>query len=132
MKKFALIAFAVFSFKHIEAAGVPVSQLPINGSGTPVTISISSTTLTKVPSSQTSGRFGIYLSVPSPNTGVTGFYGDCVSTPLANTIRPIEISTGTGRVASDYFPMREDVCLWLISLNTAVSAQSVHYQEVKY
>lgn len=108
-------------------AATPVAETPINDFGTPVTISISTSTLTKVPSSQTSGRFGIFLDNPATNNArVVGFFGNCTSTAVASTIRPIEIAQATN---STYFPMREDVCLWLISLNT--SAESIHYQEVK-
>jgi hypothetical protein len=112
-------------------AGVPVVESPINGYGTPVTVAIASGTLTKVPTSQTSGRLGVYVSLPQGNTGMVGFLGDCTSTAIASTIRPIEISTGTGKLPDHYFPIREDVCLWLISLNTNVLTQNMHYQEIK-
>ncbi len=130
MKKLILGLLVVGFCKSLKAAPL-VAEAPINGSGTPVTVAISSTTLTKVPTTQTSGRMGVFISVPTPNTGVTGFYGDCTSTAFANTIRPIEISTATGRFPNAYFSMREDVCLWLLSLNTATSSQNIHYQEVK-
>lgn len=113
------------------AAGIRVSESPIADYGTPVTVSISSTTITKVPTSQLSGRFGIYISNPSTNIGdVAGFFGNCSSTALASTIRPIVIST-RNVVGMDYIPMREDVCLWLISIPTTAASQSIHYQEVK-
>jgi len=129
MKKYLLSAPFLFLFLYSHAAAPLVSEAPINGYGTPVTISISGVTPTKVPSSQTSGRFGILVNVPSGNSGVAGFYGNCTSTSLANTIRPIEISTGTNKVPYGYFPMREDVCLWLVTLGG--SSEDIHYQEVK-
>jgi len=111
-----------------------VNIAPINGVGTPVTVAISSTTLTKVPTSQTSGRMGIYINVPS-TWSVVGFMGDCTSTSLASTIRPLEWSKTTINVGPSidpsFMPIREDVCLWLISLNTTASSQNIHYQEVK-
>lgn len=117
----------------IYAAGALVVESPINGYGTPVTIAISSTTLTKVPSSQTSGRVGIFISNPASNpvTPMAGFLGNCTSTALANTIRPIEIATSSSTTTNRYFSMREDVCLWLLSLDTTASTRNVHYQEVK-
>lgn len=104
----------------------PVAEAPVKSYGTPVTISIDNSTLTKVPSSQTSGRIGVFLDVPATNTGrAVGFYGNCTSTALASTIRPIEINPGTN---STFLPIREDVCLWLITTHSA--PESVHYQEV--
>jgi len=127
-----VIAVILVFFVGILCYGAPISaEAPIIGFGTPVTIAVSSTTLTKVPSSQTSGRMGIFVSLPQLNSGMVGFYGDCTSTSLASTIRPIEISTATGMSPSRYFSMREDVCLWLLSLNTATSSQNLNYQEVK-
>ena len=129
MKKF-LFAGCLLMCGYVQAAPL-VSEAPINGYGTPVTISVSSTTFTKVPSSQTSGRMGVFVSLPQGNTGMVGFYGDCNSTSIATTVRPIEISTATGMFGFGYFSMREDVCLWLLSLNTNVSSQTLNYQEVK-
>lgn len=130
MRKVFLFIACFCLYGSLRAA-FNVAKAPVLGSGTPATITISSTTLTKVPTTQTSGRYGFIISVPSPNTGVAGFYGDCTSTANASTIRPIELSTGTGRVPYGYFSAREDVCLWLISLNTAVSGQTIHVQELK-
>lgn len=113
---------------HAFAAASLVTETPIKDYGTPVTISISSSTLTMVPSSQVSGRIGVFIDNPATNTGrIVGFFGNCTSTALASTIRPIEISPGNN---TSYFPIREDVCLWLITTNTA-AAENAHYQEVK-
>lgn len=128
MKKFMLLGVVLFLNVCVYAAA-PVSEAPIKGYGTPVTIAISSTTLTKVPSSQTSGRIGIFLDAPYSNVGiVSGFFGDCTSTALAITIRPLEFTPGN---SSAYIPIREDVCLWMVSLDTTSATSNVHYQEVK-
>lgn len=132
MKKFLFAVGLVSVLCSIgHAVGPLVVEAPINGYGTPVTIAISSTTLTKVPSSQTSGRLGIYISNPSTNGGdMAGFLGDCTSTALASTIRPFVIDNSSTTV-SQYISMREDVCLWLLSLYIGASTQNAHYQEVK-
>ena len=126
MKKI-IFTLAVLGLAGICHAATPVAEAPVKDYGTPVTISISTSTLTMVPSSQTSGRIGIFLDNPGTNNArVVGFYGNCTSTALASTIRPIEIAQATN---STYIPLREDVCLWFLSLHT--SAESIHYQEVK-
>lgn len=132
MKSLSFLFYVFFGFVGVcYSAGALVVESPVSNYGTPVTLSISSTTLTMLPSSQTSGRVGVFLSLPQGNTGMVGFLGNCTSTSLASTIRPIEISTATGMNAFKYISMREDVCLWLLSLNTNVSAQNINYQEVK-
>lgn len=132
MKKICLFfILTICLYGKLFCAGVPVVEQPINSYGTPVTVAISSTTLTMVPTSQTSGRFGIFVSNPSSNAAaIEGFLGNCTSTALASTIRPISISTNPAN-NSQYISMREDVCLWLLSLNTAASSANIHYQEVK-
>lgn len=123
MKK---IIFALSLLATAAVAAPLVSEAPVRSYGTPVTISIDNSTLTKVPSSQTSGRLGVYIDVPSTNTGrMVGFFGNCTSTALAATIRPIEIAPGSN---STYLPIREDVCLWLITTHSG--PESAHYQEV--
>lgn len=131
MKKYALFALALLAYKSAHAAAFPVNESPINGYGDPVTIAISSTTLTKVPTTQTSGRFGLFINNPTSNTApISGFMGNCTSASFASTIRPIVFSTAP-RATVDYLPMREDVCLWLISENLAASTANLHYQEIK-
>ena len=126
MKKLLFASILILSAWKIHAAPL-VTESPVISPGTPVTVSISTSTQTKVPTSQTSGRTGIFIDNPSTNTAVVvGFLGDCTSTALASTIRPIEISPSSNTA---FIPMREDVCLWLISLHS--SAESVHYQEAK-
>ena len=129
MKKL-LLAFGFIMFWKVFAhAAPPVAEAPVKDYGTPVTVAISSTTLTQVPTSQASGRMGIFIDNPNTNSSrIVGFFGNCTSTALASTIRPLEIAPGNN---STYFSMREDVCLWLLSLDTAASTANVHYQEVK-
>lgn len=125
MKKIVFVLGLIAAASASQAA-TPVAETPVKSFGTPVTISIDNSTLTKVPSSQASGRVGIFLDSPATNSGkIVGFFGNCTSTALANTIRPIEVSPTSN---SSYFSMREDVCLWLITTNA--SPESVHYQEV--
>ncbi len=132
MKKYALFFLSFFAYGYAHSAAALVNESPILGYGIPVTIAISSTTLTKVPSTQTSGRFGIFVSNPSTNSGsISGFMGDCNSTTLASTIRPIVFSTTPSQYNFNFLSMREDVCLWLISENTAAASANLHYQEVK-
>ena len=126
MKKL-LFVFPLFVAGQLFAAGVATIEAPVKDYGTPVTVSIDETNLTKLPTSQTSGRIGIFISVPSANTGdIVGFFGDCTSTALASTIRPIQLIRGS---SSAFIPLREDVCLWLITTHSA--NENVHYQEVK-
>lgn len=130
MKKFLVFVGGFLMYTGIShGAAALVAETPILGYGTPVTIAISSTTLTKVPSSQTSGRIGVFVNVPATNLGqMVGFFGDCTSTALARTIQPIKMFPAA---ASTYFPLREDVCLWLTTSSTAASTENLHYQEVK-
>jgi len=129
MKKVLLVLGGVICFSWNIYAAQPVAEAPVNGYGTPVTIAISSTTLTMVPSSQTSGRMGIFIDNPSTNTGnMVGFLGNCTSTSVASTIRPIELSPSANTA---FIPAREDVCLWLLDTNTAAASENLHYQELK-
>jgi hypothetical protein len=107
-------------------AAPPVAEAPIKDFGTPATVSISASVFTKVPTSQTSGRMGVFLGVPSTNTGsIVGIVGNCTSTAIATTIRPVQYAPGTN---SPLIPLREDVCLWLITTNA--TAENIHVQEV--
>lgn len=132
MKKLIIFGFSLAVCAVMKAEPLH-TESPIKEAGTPVTIAISSTTLTKVPSSQMSGRLGVYVHNPS-TWAVAGFMGNCTSTALASTIRPIQFAiqtVNTGPTAIQYFPLREDVCLWLISLYTVDATSNIHYQEVK-
>ena len=122
-----------FSFLFVggASAGISVNEAPVKGYGDPVTVAVSSDTLTKVPTSQTSGRFGIMVNNPSTNGGdVVGFMGDCTSTAFASTIRPFVIDNSSD-TAGQYISMREDVCLWLRAIYTGAATTSIHYQELK-
>lgn len=128
MKRFLVLATILIA-STLFAAAPPVMEAPISAVGTPTTVSISSTTLTKIPTSQLSGRIGVYVDNPNTNLGrMVGFLGDCVSTTSAATVRPIEISTTTDLA---FFPIREDVCLWFVTTYTGAASESIHYQEVK-
>lgn len=132
MKKLLFFgAFFVFGFIAVlKGAGIRVVESPVLGYGTPTTVAISSTTWTKVPTSQASGRFGVYIDpeIKSSTHSFVGHLGDCTSTSIAVTVRPFEIQKIDGM---NYFPIREDVCLWLLSTNTGAASENVHYQEVK-
>lgn len=132
MKKIILAVLCLLTYT-VAWSAFNVSEAPVNGSGTPGQVYVSTTTLTKVPSSQTSGRMGMFVSIQSTGTlfGFSGFYGDCTSTSLSSALRPIVIATQT-QTANTYISMREDVCLWLISMDVATSTTSViNYQEIK-
>ena len=127
MKKLIVSLALGFGFCVLLEAAPPVAEAPVTGYGTPTTVSISTSSFTKVPTSQTSGRMGIFIDNPATNSGrMVGIFGDCSSTSIATTVRPLELSAGNN---TSYIPIREDVCLWLLSLHT--SAESVHYQEIK-
>jgi hypothetical protein len=128
LKKLFVILLPLGLYASVSYAGKPlVAEAPINAVGTPVTVSISTSTLTKVPTTNTAGRAGFFLDNPATNSGrMVGFLGNCTSTAVASTIRPVEIAPSTN---SDFYPISDQICLWLISLNTA--AENVHYQEVK-
>lgn len=135
MKKLFLALVVFLQIAPVFAAP-PVMETPVNGYGTPATLLISNATLTMVPSSntvQTSGRVGIFVSNPSTNSTypMVGFFGNCTSTSLASTIRPIEITSSSTTITNRYFSMREDVCLWLISMDPLAGMRPIHYQEVK-
>lgn len=120
------LSVALFGLAKLASAAPLVAEAPVKDYGTPVTVALSTSAFTKIPTSQTSGRMGVFIDAPSTNTAaVAGFFGNCTSTALATTIRPIAISPSTN---STYISLREDVCLWLISLHTAT--ESIHYQEV--
>ena len=128
MKRLVVLGFLVGCATSVFAAP-PVAEAPIKEVGTATTVAVSSTTLTKIPTSQTSGRVGVFVDNPNGNTGfMVGHLGNCTSTVLAATIRSVEIAPSSN---SSYFPIREDVCLWLITSNTGASTENLHYQEVK-
>lgn len=129
MRKLILLALtlAVLPLSGAFAAKPLVAEAPITDYGTPVTVSVSSFTLTQIPTSQTAGRTGIFLDVPSTNTGnLVGHFGNCSAAAVAATIRPLEVPPSASSV---FIPIAPNVCLWVITTHT--SAENVHYQEVK-
>lgn len=129
MKTIVLVLWALFFSVIVHASGVMTIEAPVNGFGTPVTIAISSTTSTMVPSTQTSGRQGVFIGIPSTNTGrIVGFYGNCTSTTNGISIQPLNFAPGSNSI---YLPLREDACLWLITTNTGAASENINYQEVK-
>jgi hypothetical protein len=111
----------------LDSEVVATTEVSISTVGTPTTVSISTSAWTMVPAASTlATRNGINLSVPaSLNAVVVGHLGDCTSTAIATTVRPLEFSKG-----SFYFiPVNNSICLWTLSLHTA--AESIHVQEVK-
>lgn len=110
-----------------EAAPVTVKENSITSVGTPTTVSISTSAWTKVPATSTlSSRNGLAVSLPASATAVmVGHFGGCTSTAVATTVRPMELAKGS----FIFVPVSNDVCLWLLSLNT--SAENVHVQEIK-
>jgi hypothetical protein len=128
MKKLVLATLFLSLAGMALAAGVRVLDTPILGYGTPASVDVSTSTWTKLPTSQTVGRVAVYVDNPSANNAaVVAHIGDCSSTSIATTVRPIEILNGDNEGL--YITLREDVCLWALSLHT--SSETVHYQEIK-
>lgn len=123
---FALVV-AVFA-PATAKAGFLVEEAPIGSVGTPTTVSVSSSTWTKVPtSSSLNQRSGIIISVPSTNTAnIVAHIGGCSSTSIATTVRPMEVAKGSGFVL---VPIDNNTCLWTLTLNT--SAENIHVQEIR-
>lgn len=128
-KSMAVISLMVGLGLSKANAGKPlVAEAPTNDFGTPTTVSVSSSTLTKVPATQTTGRVGFWLDSPSTNTGnLVGQQGNCTSAPAASTIRPIEISPSANTA---FYPLSDQQCLWLITTNTG-AAENVHTEDIK-
>ena len=106
----------------------------INGFYAPQTLSVSTNSWTRIPSTTTvaavsARRIGVYVDLPSTsNANMVGVFGSCSATScsVATTIRPIELIKGS---EAYFFPLSPSVCLYLMSLHTA--AENVHYQEVR-
>jgi hypothetical protein len=108
-----------------EPAQVIVTS--ISRYGTPTTVSISTSAWTKVPSSRTlNSRTEVVLDVPaSNNANMVAHVGNCTSTSIATTVRPIELVKGE---PDRTYQLGGDVCLWVLSLHTA--AENLHFQEL--
>lgn len=123
MKK--LIPFIVFLLPVFCKASPLVTESPIISLGTASTVSISTSTWTKVPATSTLGaRTGIKVNNPSTNNASVVCTLDTTAPTIATTIRPIEIQKGE----NPFIPVRVDVLLYCLSLHT--SAENIHAQEV--
>lgn len=122
-----LIVAAVLSVCAVGVkAAPPVYEMPVTYYGTPTTVSVTTTTWTKVPDSSTlTGRTGVLVNNPNANsTRMLGHLGDCSSTSVAITVGPLEFAPGTDFTV---VPIPDQVCLWVISLT---ATQDVHVQEI--
>lgn len=123
MKLFLFIAaffcIATLSFAWEEEA-------PIFNYGTPVSTDISTSTWTRVPSSNLTGRAGFFITNKSTNTAnMFGHFGSSTTPTLATSVRPIVFKAGI----TMYIPASSDVVIWLLS--GASSSETVDVQEVK-
>lgn len=103
-------------------------EMPIAGYGNPHTVALTTSTWTIVPSSSTLlHRGGFLVSVPASNSAnAVAHIGNCTSTAILTTKRPIEIVKGNGFT---FITLDEGICLWMMSLHTAT--ENVHVQEVR-
>lgn len=120
--------FAAIKVEVVNAASSPALSVEssIREVGTPTTVSVSTSAWTMVPAASTlTGREGIMVSLPTTlNAVVVGHLGDCTSTAVATTVRPLEFAKG-GFV---FVPTGSAVCLWVLSLHSG--AESIHVQEI--
>lgn len=124
MKKLLVLLILAVSFGTVHADNV--REVPFTSASGSETVSISSFTFTKIPTTQVDGRWGFYVGVPSTNTGdIVGVAGNCTSTSVATTVRPIQMIKGT---SSYFFKYNQGMCLWLITTHT--SAENVHVEQV--
>ena len=92
-------------------------------------VSISTSTWTQVPSSNTSGRVGFELNNPASNSSsVHGFRTSSSDVPSdsTSTTKVVEFSPSS---APSYLPYSDETYLWLVSQNS--SAEDVCVQEYK-
>lgn len=124
----ALLLLSVF-VSLINAEPTQVIETSIGRVGTPITVSISTSVWTKVPTSRTlSNRTEVIVDEPASNTAnMVAHYNVCSSTfsSVATTVRPIEIIKGE---QDRPYEIDGNTCLWVLSLHTA--AENLHYQEV--
>lgn len=128
----ALLAISLLAYPKLQAAPLTLDA-PINSVGTPTAVAISSTSWTKVPTSQTTGRVGVYVTSSSTNSAnpIVGHIGNCTSTSVDTNVRPIQLTASSTTVTTAYFEIRDDVCLWLLSTYTPFATQVIFVQEVK-
>ena len=112
----------------VRASSPLVAEAPVNSVAAATTVSISTSTWTLVPTSNTAGRFGVLVNNPSGNNArMVGVLSTNSSTPTeATTVRPLEFAPATDFT---FLPVSDKIYVYLLSLHT--SAESVHVQEVK-
>lgn len=122
-----LVMAAISVARPAAAEPAQVIVTSISRYGTPTTVSISTSAWTKVPSSRTlNSRTEVVLDVPaSNNANMVAHVGNCTSTSIATTVRPIELVKGE---PDRTYQLGGDVCLWVLSLHTA--AENLHFQEL--
>lgn len=131
-----LVSGSVFAAIKVEVVNgtvgggdaVSTQELSFSAFGTPTTLSVSTSAWTLAPAaSSLTSRTGVTVSVPASNTAnIVAHVGDCPSTAVAISVRPMELIRGNGFT---FFPVNNDACVWLLSLHTA--AENVHVQEFK-
>jgi hypothetical protein len=121
------VAWIIFAMVTSKVFGGTVTEGSFNEAGTGETVSVSSFTLTKVPTTQDDGRVGFFVSISSTNAGaLVGFAGDCSAAQYANTVRPIRVNPGSNSV---WYKFNQGVCLWLINTGGA-GAENAHVQQM--
>lgn len=128
MKKTILLCGFMLVCGVTAKAGMWGREISFSEAGTATTVSVSTSTWTKVPAaSSLARRAGVVVSVPASNTAnVVGHLGGCSSTSIAITVRPMEFVKGGGFTL---VPIDENVCLYLLSIHTG--AENVHVQEIR-
>lgn len=131
MKSLALL-LGCMALAAVCAAAPKGYEAPISEVGTATAVTLSTFTLTMIPSaSSVNGRSGFMVGVKdTTSTFVTGVLGDCTSTSEAVTDASIVIS----EKSFIFIPATNSACLYLISgpeAKTAAVADVVTVQEVK-
>lgn len=109
-------------------AAPSVKEAQIVSVGTATTVSVSTSSWTKVPSgTQLSNRSGILVNNPSTNNAsMVGVLSTDSSAPSeATTVRPLEFATSSDFT---FVPISSGVYLYLLSLHSI--AENVHVQEI--
>ncbi len=128
MKKWFWVAVVALGCAGSARAGMWGREISFSAVGTATTVSVSTSTWTKVPAvSSLERRAGIIISVPASNTAnVVGVPGPCSAAGVAITVRPMEIPKGNGFT---FIPFDANLCFYILSLHTA--AENVHVVEVR-
>jgi hypothetical protein len=124
MKKLLFLAL-LFVGVSVYAAPAVIEQ-PIIDHGTAGSVSVSTSAWTAVPTTPTSGRTGMFVTVQSSATANMHGHIGTSSTPTLSTSRhPIVLKPGI----TQYHALAQNEYLYLISKHT--SSERVEYQEVK-